>query len=62
MSRGLVFVWAPKEYISELLQIMEKKDFIYVENFEIIKMDYQRAKNLAETTTKTKFPCIKAYI
>lgn len=30
MGRGLVFVWAPKEYISELLQTMEKKDFIYV--------------------------------
>lgn len=30
MAKGLVFVWTPKEYISELLQIMFKKDFVYV--------------------------------
>ena len=30
MAKGLVFVWAPKEYISELLAIMEKKEFVYV--------------------------------
>ena len=30
MSKGLVFVWAPKIYVSEMLGIMEKKDFVYV--------------------------------
>lgn len=30
MSKGLVFVWAPKEFISDMLTIMEKKDFVYV--------------------------------
>ncbi len=30
MPKGLVFVWAPKEYISEMLEIMEKKDFAYI--------------------------------
>ena len=30
MSKGLVFVWAPKELISDLLLVMEKKDFVYV--------------------------------
>lgn len=33
MNKGLVFVWAPKEHTSEMLAIMEKKDFTYVENF-----------------------------
>ena len=33
MSKGLVFVWAPKEHVSEMLTIMEKKEFTYVENF-----------------------------
>ncbi len=30
MSKGLVFVWAAKEHLAELLSIMEKKDFVYV--------------------------------
>lgn len=44
MSKGLVFVWAPKENVSEMLTIMEKKDFIYIENFEIINFDIEKAK------------------
>jgi hypothetical protein len=30
MSRGLVFVWAPKESVSEMLGVMEEKGFQYV--------------------------------
>jgi len=30
MPKGLVFVWAPKEKISDLLIVMQKKDFSYV--------------------------------
>ena len=54
MAKGLVFVWAPKEHISQLLTIMEKKDFIYVENLEIIKLDFQKAIRHVETTKKMK--------
>jgi len=32
MSKGLAFVWTPKAYVAEMLTIMEKKDFTYVEN------------------------------
>jgi hypothetical protein len=32
MPKGLVFVWAPKELVSELLNVMGKKNFTYVEN------------------------------
>jgi len=32
MSKGLIFVWAPKQYVHDLLITMEKKDFVYVEN------------------------------
>jgi hypothetical protein len=55
MSKGLVFVWAPKQHISELLNVMEKKDFVYVENLEIVKLDLQKAIEYAETVTKNKF-------
>jgi hypothetical protein len=30
MQKGLVFIWAPKELIANLLTVMEKKDFVYV--------------------------------
>jgi hypothetical protein len=44
MNRGLVFVWAPKESVSELLAAMEEKGFQYVENFEVINFDIEKAK------------------
>lgn len=47
MPKGLVFVWAPKEMVADLLAVMEKKDFLYVENFEIINFDFERAAELA---------------
>lgn len=47
MPKGLVFVWAPKDLVSELLLTMEKKDFLYVENLEIINLDFERAKDIA---------------
>ncbi len=34
---------------------MEKKDFVYVENFEIIKMDIRKAIAEAEKVPKMKF-------
>lgn len=30
MSKGLVFVWAPKAELAQLLTIMENKGFVYV--------------------------------
>lgn len=30
ISKGLAFVWAPKESVSELLEVMEEKGFLYV--------------------------------
>lgn len=47
MPKGLVFVWAPKDLLSELLITMEKKDFLYVENLEIINLDFEKAKDIA---------------
>ncbi len=32
MPKGLVFVWTPKDLISEIIELMEKKGFNYVEN------------------------------
>jgi hypothetical protein len=44
MSKGMVFVWTPKEHVSQLLAIMEQKHFQYVENFEIINFDINKAR------------------
>jgi hypothetical protein len=30
MKRGIVFVWTPKEHVSQMLTIMEQKHFQYV--------------------------------
>jgi hypothetical protein len=47
MPKGLVFIWAPKDMVADVLALMEKKDFLYVENFEIINFDFEKAKELA---------------
>jgi hypothetical protein len=53
MPKGLVFVWADKAYVAHILDIMEKKGFLYVENFEIINMDIVKARELCANTYKT---------
>jgi hypothetical protein len=53
MSKGIVFIWAPKEHVSQLLAIMEEKHFQYVENFEIINFDIEKAKLYAPSTKRT---------
>ena len=63
MTKGLVFVWAPKEHISELLTVMEKKDFVYVENLQIVKLDLKKATDYLETTKKVKISeCMRKLI
>lgn len=49
MEKGLVFIWAPKEVIFEILEIMEEKSFFYVENLEIINLDRNKAISLSKT-------------
>ena len=39
MEKGLIFIWAPKELIFEILEIMQEKQFFYVENLEIVHLD-----------------------
>jgi len=34
-----MFVWIDKEYIKEAMEIMDKKKFHYVENFQVVIMD-----------------------
>lgn len=48
MSKGMVFVWTPKEHVSQLLTIMEQKHFQYVENFEIINLDINKAREYTQ--------------
>lgn len=43
MSKGIAFVWTPKELVSSILEIMNKKGFFYVENFEVINFDREKA-------------------
>jgi len=43
MSKGLAFIWAPKELVADILDIMVKKGFFYVENCEVIHLDREKA-------------------
>lgn len=43
MAKGLVFMWAPKDLISEVIDLMENKGFAYVENLEIALFDRKKA-------------------
>jgi hypothetical protein len=33
IKNGIIFVWTEKEYISDVVKMMEEKHFVYVENF-----------------------------
>lgn len=33
MKNGIVFIWAEKQYLSEIIDIMESKKLTYIENF-----------------------------
>lgn len=43
MPKGLVFIWTPKDLISEIIELMQKKGFNYVENLEIAILDREKA-------------------
>jgi hypothetical protein len=41
--KGIVFIWTPKELVSEIFTVMNKKNFFYVENLEVIYFDREKA-------------------
>ena len=43
MSKGLIFIWTPKEHIADIIEIMDQKGFNYVENLEIGILDRLKA-------------------
>lgn len=51
MSKGIVFIWMPACHMSEVVDIMLSKQFIYVENLEIGLFD--RKKILEYYKSKT---------
>ena len=36
MKNGIVWLWAEKEYLSDIISIMSRKNFVYIENVNII--------------------------
>lgn len=47
INKGLVFIWAPKQGLGSLLKIMVHKGFSYVENLEVINLDFEKARKAA---------------
>ena len=36
MKNGIIWLWSEKEYLNDIISIMSKKNFTYIENVNII--------------------------
>lgn len=36
-------MWTPKELVSNIMEIMKRKHFFYIENMEVINLDRKKA-------------------
>eukprot|EP00828_Plagiopyla_frontata_P010916 TRINITY_DN1595_c0_g1_i2.p1 TRINITY_DN1595_c0_g1~~TRINITY_DN1595_c0_g1_i2.p1 ORF type:complete len:372 (-),score=79.59 TRINITY_DN1595_c0_g1_i2:523-1638(-) len=43
MKNGIIWLWAEKEYLSEIISIMAKKNFTYIENVNIIQLNAEKS-------------------
>jgi hypothetical protein len=39
VKNGIIFVWAEKEFITDVMDIMESKKFVYIENFQAVVLN-----------------------
>ena len=54
MKNGIVFLWSEIEILQDLMKIMEKKNFKYIEHFTIVHLKTKRALSyLDENELKT---------
>jgi len=45
ISNGIIFIWSEKKILSKLIHLMEKKNFHYVENCAIARLDLKKFDN-----------------
>lgn len=58
MSKGIIFVWSEKELMSQIMDVMHAKGFVYIENFQIIYLSLEKgnAEMNRLFTSKSKQP------
>lgn len=56
ISNGLVFIWADKTRICEIIDLMEEKKFAYVENIVFSVFDPSKIVNLIKEVSKKSGP------
>ena len=48
MKKGLVFLWVPKQLITDIVTVMKKKHFFYIENLEVVNLDKKLATEVVK--------------
>lgn len=43
ISNGIIFIWSDKSQILEILDVMEKKGFSYIENLVVVQLSLKKA-------------------
>jgi hypothetical protein len=59
MKNGIVFIWAEKELIGSIMKAMDQKGLVYIENFVVVLLSMERARELA-TSSKSNAPTEKS--
>lgn len=39
LRNGIIFIWTEKEVMAEVMNIMDEKAFVYIENFSIMHLN-----------------------
>lgn len=52
MHNGLLFIWADKTRLCEIIDVMEEKKFAYVENIVFSVFDFEKVSELVKGATK----------
>lgn len=49
MKDGLLFIWVEKEYLSQIIKVLEEQDFVYVENMCYVMLDQNKKEEIDAT-------------
>lgn len=51
MKNGIVFIWSEKELLHDIIKVMEKKEFVYIENLVMVMLDPMKAMMQKEVSS-----------
>lgn len=45
LRNGIIFIWTDKEMMADVMNIMDEKGFVYIENFSIMHLGLQTCED-----------------